>query len=330
MNSAATLSPADLQILGSLLRSPAGVDTTSFRHEFGATPPQVTATITRLQQLGCELHPTHLSGWRLQRASLEVWQDYLEHFLRATGHPRQVSIYRQIRSTQDAARQLERGDAVVLADEQTAGRGRLGRRWLAPPGTAVLLSLTHRLRAEDRDSHDHLQYLVAVAVAQALERITQRKLIQIKWPNDLVADNRKLAGILIETMSTPNAAHLAIIGIGINVIPVSPHHPAIPDAVHQRIITLHDLGGTADRLAVAAEVIAQVDRQLLSPHQKLLLDEWRNRNVLHNHHATFQTDGHTFTGTVLDLDPLAGLIVRCDDGTLTHLHAATTSVLQTE
>ena len=154
-----------------------------------------------------------------------------------------------------------------------------------------------------------------------------RRTIQIKWPNDLMVDGRKLAGILVETFGAGAGRRAAVIGVGINV--VRPQDPtALPPELRPRIAFLHDLGCQTERLYVADQVIVHLDHILRTPHRKVLLDEWRCRNLMRDQHAVFQCDGRRIVGEVVDLDYRDGLIVRTDEGELVHLHAATTTVLE--
>ena len=111
----------------------------------------------------------------------------------------QVVRVDKVASTQDVARDLPVG-SIVIADHQTAGRGRLDRRWDAPPGTALLASFVLEPRPL-------LSLALGVAAAEACDAG-----VRLKWPNDLLLDGRKLGGILVET--TP---HKAVCGIGINL-----------------------------------------------------------------------------------------------------------------
>jgi BirA family biotin operon repressor/biotin-[acetyl-CoA-carboxylase] ligase len=327
MTSGPHVPASELVLLGALLRSPAGVDLGFLRWEYRFSADDVAQIVARLRTQGCDIVPAGPSSYRLRHSGLEVWQEYLACALGEEGIKRKVIVYRQTPSTQDIARQQTETPVAVLADHQTAGRGRLGRRWLAPPGTSILLSMTHLCSADD-DSPDCVQCIAAVAVAQALERLTGRNLIQIKWPNDLVVAGRKLAGILVETFDTGARGRMAVIGVGINIAPPPPDSAALPAELRSRIVCLRDLGCQADRLHVAAQVIIQVDRLLASPQRSLLLDEWRCRNLMRDQRVVFQSDGRRIAGEVVDLDYRDGLIVRTDEGELVHLHAATTTVLE--
>ena len=129
------------------------------------------------------------------------------------GHPR--LHLRRCGSTNDVARALAARGAphgtVVTADEQTAGRGRQGRRWQAPPKSALLASFVLRTAAPPAGT---LSLAVALAVAETAELAVPGLAARVKWPNDVLADGRKLAGILIESRALEG---WTVVGIGINV-----------------------------------------------------------------------------------------------------------------
>ena len=143
-----------------------------------------------------------------------------------------------VASTQDIARKLALG-AVVVADHQTAGRGRLERRWEAPPGTALLVSFV-------LEPSPVLSLAAGVAAAEACG-----KPVRLKWPNDLLLHDRKLGGILVET-----TRDRAICGIGINLT-WAPEGAARLEEPRDEV--LERLMGTVERWAAApaAEVLAQ-------------------------------------------------------------------------
>ncbi|MFI4859318.1 MAG: biotin--[acetyl-CoA-carboxylase] ligase [Phycisphaerales bacterium JB063] len=236
--------------------------------------------------------------------------------------PPSVQVYQQTASTQDLARRHPSGWFVAIADQQTAGRGRLGRAWVAPPGSAVLMSLAWP-NLVGSTTHDTLAYRVAVAVAKSAQRFLDpaRHRVRIKWPNDILVDSKKLAGILIE-----QAGQTAVVGIGFNVGLREPDLLGLPEDLAGRITSLAMLGQPTDRLDVAAELIGQCHIHLSASDHGAMLDEWRSRSPL-GYNARFRCDGQTIAGTVIDLDPALGLIVRRDSGEIVHLPAATTSVL---
>ncbi len=312
------LTSTEIDTLADLLANPGGVDVGSLRRHTPATEP----IIDKLRSLGCDIEPVGTDGYRLLRTGLSVWSDYAEHALARAGMPRRVRVFRRTASTQDVARRHADEPCLVLADEQTAGRGRLGRTWHAPRGTAVLMSLTHPMAPDD--SPDRITFAVSVAVANVCGPAER---VHIKWPNDIVADGRKIAGILVETLTLPRAGRVAIIGVGLNVHVTGDMLAAYPEEVRNRVGSLAMIGSARDRLRIAVDTVEAITRNLRERHEELLLAEWRARNVLHDQHVRLLADGSPVSGVVTDLDPREGLILRRDSGELIHLPAATTTVV---
>jgi BirA family biotin operon repressor/biotin-[acetyl-CoA-carboxylase] ligase len=131
-----------------------------------------------------------------------------------------IVVYAHIGSTLDAAHTLAAEGApagtLVLADTQTAGRGRGGHRWSSPSGSGVWMTLIER--PADRSALDVLSLRVGLAAASALDAYTSEP-IRLKWPNDLYVDGRKLAGILVETRWRSDTPEWTAIGFGVNVVP---------------------------------------------------------------------------------------------------------------
>ena len=268
----------DLVTLGTLVRSPSGVSPGFFAKDYGATASDVARSVDRLREHGCVIDFDVEAGPRLLRSGLGVWGEYLHHVLKVeTGRERRVEVYRTLASTQDAVkRRLTTGGEriMVLADEQTAGRGRHGRRWLARPGEAVLMSLDTPLDPHEPGGADRPSLAAAVAIAEVVERLTGRAAggVHIKPPNDVMVDGRKLAGILIETLTINVGRRVAVIGIGLNI-----HPPPDPQDGGRPATSLADLGSPYDRLHVAATLLARLQHHLTHTPLPLLRDEWRIR-----------------------------------------------------
>jgi len=106
--------------------------------------------------------------------------------------------------------------SLVIADEQTAGRGRLDRKWFTPRGTALAFSLILRPTAEEKSYLTRMVGLAALAVADALR--TRGLVAQVKWPNDVLLNGHKVAGILVESVWTGEEVDCLVIGIGVNIL----------------------------------------------------------------------------------------------------------------
>lgn len=182
-------------------------------------------------------------------------------------------------STNDVASRLAAAGApdgtTVVADTQTAGRGRLGRAWFSPPGTGLYVSVVVRLDPPGgRAACDplmapvpapaRLTLLAGVALAEAVRRATGLP-VELKWPNDLVFCGRKLAGILAEASAQDGVLDYIVLGIGINVRLVR-----FPPEIAARASSLEaELGRTVDRGAVLASLLANLAdaRDALNGHR---------------------------------------------------------------
>ncbi len=200
-------------------------------------------------------------------------------------------------STNERARALAGAGAphgtLVTAAEQSAGRGRQGRTWTAAPGAAVLMSVVLRPPAEG------LPLAAAVAVCEAVAPDCL-----IKWPNDVLVDGRKLAGILVEGRPQDG---WAVLGIGLNVttreeeFPADLRETAISLAIADPDVT------TAE--AVLASLLARLDARLRSPMDEILT-EWRRRDALLGREVRW--DGGE--GTAAGIDGDGSLLVDTGDG----------------
>lgn len=196
--------------------------------------------------------------------------------------------------------------AVATTDHQTAGRGRLGRHWLEAPGTSVLVSVL--LRPPDGRRAPELSLVAAVAVALALDEATGRSGAQIKWPNDVLVDGLKVAGILAEMKGGA-----VVLGIGINVNQTAGQ---LPTGTRIAAASLRSLDGVVrDREAVLASLLGRLDR---------LYAEWRTGGLKALHAELAARDflrgrriraGQT-TGVAAGIDPAGRLQLETADGTV--------------
>jgi BirA family transcriptional regulator, biotin operon repressor / biotin---[acetyl-CoA-carboxylase] ligase len=200
-------------------------------------------------------------------------------------------------STNQRAKELADAGAphgtVVTADEQTAGRGRQGRSWVAPPRSAVLMSVLLR---ELDESAALLPLATAVAVCEAAESVAPVE-CAIKWPNDVWVEGRKVCGILVEGRP---AAGWAVVGIGLNVRPVE-----FPEELRDIATTL----GT-DSVAQAVDaLLPALDRWLAAPPAEVL-SAWRARDALRGRNIGWGGG----QGVAAGIDDRGNLLVDTDSG----------------
>jgi BirA family biotin operon repressor/biotin-[acetyl-CoA-carboxylase] ligase len=174
--------------------------------------------VHELKKDGYQIEGLRKQGYRLLEASESLQPSSLTPFLQSTWLGHQIHLFEETASTQLEAHQLARLQApsgtIVLAEQQTQGKGRLGRPWFSPKGSGIWMSMI--IRPQIPLSHvPQLTLLTAVAVLKAVHKATGVKL-GIKWPNDLLFEARKVAGILTEVNAEPDLVHYVIIGIGMN------------------------------------------------------------------------------------------------------------------
>jgi BirA family biotin operon repressor/biotin-[acetyl-CoA-carboxylase] ligase len=208
---------------------------------------------------------------------------------------------RQTGSTNDRARELAAAGAphgtLVTAAEQSAGRGRQGRTWSAPPGHALLMSLVLR------DAHPLLPLAAAVGVATAIGDDAR-----IKWPNDILLADRKVAGILAEGRPQER---WAVLGIGVNV---AVRLEDLPPELHATAATLGRDPGEVEQFLAA--LLAELDRALALPPAELL-DAWRTRDALRGRAINWSAG----SGTAAGIDGEGRLVVELAGGGRTALDA---------
>lgn len=214
---------------------------------------------------------------------------------------------------QDLAAEGAPEGLVVVADEQTAGRGRMGRRWVAPPGTCLLASILFRPELTVAQAQQ-LTMLCSMAAADAVEAVGGLT-VSLKWPNDLVVGAsvwRKLAGVLTETGVVGERLEYAVVGIGINVnVPAPDLSRLAPDATS----ILAETGRAVDRGRLLATLLADVEaryRRLRageSPHH-----EWAARLATLGRRVQVTTSRDRFVGLAEGVTPEGALRVRTADG----------------
>ncbi|HEU4584393.1 MAG TPA: biotin--[acetyl-CoA-carboxylase] ligase [Gemmatimonadaceae bacterium] len=214
-----------------------------------------------------------------------------------------VELHDVVTSTLDVAHVLGAEGApagtLILAELQTAGRGRAGRRWESPPGSGIWLTLIER--PADPEAVELLSIRLGLAAARALDRWTDGE-VRLKWPNDLYVGDGKLAGILVETRWRDRRLDWAALGLGINMVP--------PPGVERAVAALRP--GT-ERVAVLEALIpalrdaARASGQLDASE----LEEYAARDMARGHRCTAPV-----AGVVQGMDAHGSLLVRTASGVI--------------
>ena len=229
-----------------------------------------------------------------------------------------VIYYPSLTSTMEVAkREAKRGVAegtVVIADVQTAGKGRIKRTWLSPSGNIALSIILYPSVAY----LPSLVMLASLAVIYSIETVTGLKL-QLKWPNDVLINGRKVCGILIESDVSGNKVDYAIIGIGINVNLRPADFPEL-----SLIITslFNELGREVSRLAIIRHLLVEVERLYLALLSgESIYEQWRDRLVTLGRRVQVRWGKTMYEGIAESVAKDGGLLLRRPDGSLTRVVA---------
>ncbi len=254
--------------------------------------------------------------------TLESLQDAL------SGHPfvREVVYHSRVGSTNDVAKARAGAGApeglVVIADEQTAGRGRMRRQWWAPPAAALLSSLLFRPPSSLRQPHQ-LTMLCALSAADAVAGCTGLS-VRLKWPNDLLVRGRKLAGLLAESAFKGDDLDYVVVGMGLNV---NMDFVDAPEFITPPTSLRLALGHPVPRLGLLVtylDGVAQRYAQLKTGHSPCA--EWADRLVTLGRVVRVRRKDGTLEGMAEGVDPDGALVLRTADGVRHRLLAGDVSL----
>jgi BirA family biotin operon repressor/biotin-[acetyl-CoA-carboxylase] ligase len=246
----------------------------------------------------------------------------LQQLLTTQVFGRTIHLLAQTTSTNDDVKALAFHGApegtVVLAEQQTHGRGRQGRTFDSPAGVGIYLSVLVR-PIIDLARLPQLTLMVAVAAADAMTDICGLS-VHLKWPNDVEIDGKKVAGILTEAVLCPGEPPVVIIGIGINVNTVLEQ---LPPVLHERVTSLAlATGAPVSRHHLIARLLAHLE-ELYHTFQHAgaasILERWRHYGRLSGRVVQFSQAAETRTGRVIGLDDTGALVVQTVDGVQQHI-----------
>jgi len=284
--------------------------------EIGVTRQQVWRWIEKLRALGVRVKGHPRTGYHIERVPDILAPQMLSHRLYGTPFARHIHHFFKVDSTNTVAMRLgEQGEphgAIVLAEEQTAGRGRAGRAWISEKSAGIHCTIL--LRPPIPPAHAPLLTLVAGLAARDAAVEDLATIPDIRWPNDLLAGGRKFAGILTEMNAEPDRIHYAVVGIGINV-----NQTKMPAELADIATSLRmETGKTHSRFELLIRLLRHLDRyynQFLSDGAAPILRRFAEvSSYFEGKRVRITTAAESFTGTTAGLDPSGVLRVTRDDG----------------
>jgi len=236
-----------------------------------------------------------------------------------------ILVYNSTSSTNDIATEYaknKKNDGLaIFAEEQTTGRGRTGTKWISGRSDSILCSIVLTV---NKLNPEMLSLTLAVATAEAIGKHGDSE-AKIKWPNDILLDGKKVAGILLESKSNNNhTAH--ILGIGINCHQSKKDFPVELQSTATSIdIESHSI---VDRISLTKRLLTSIEHwlEVAEKNSKKVTAQWHRLSIQLGHRITVIYNGKKFTGNCIGVDPEKGLILQLEIGGTRFFDAAHTSI----
>lgn len=309
----------DAQILAAL-RGTATVSGAELAQRLGISRAAIWARIEDLRRLGYEIDASPHHGYRLSGSPDLLLADDLASRLGGDGViGREIHVFKETASTNDLVERLARDGAregvVVFAESQTKGRGRLGRKWHSPAGTGLYFSVLLRPQLRPLEA-TQLTVVAATALVRAIEALTPVR-PTIKWPNDLLVEGRKIAGVLTELSAELDTIKHLTLGIGLDVNQTANDFP--PElrafATSLRLAAGHSIS----RPELATRILFELDADYARIRRgkfAAVADEWEARCTTIGHNVSIRIGDRVIRGCAESLDDDGALLLRTQHGRL--------------
>lgn len=284
--------------------------------------------IKKLESEGYRIEASRRLGYKLIGRPSKLTLPELSQQLQLKGASlvQSVKLFDSVDSTQNIAQRLAEDGApegtLVIAEQQTSGRGRMGRKWVSPSGKGIYMSYILRPGIPLQFA-PQLTLLTAVALCRALRSVAAPLDIGIKWPNDLLIGGKKISGILLESTAEDERLRYVVTGIGISVnLTREDYPPELHDIATSLAI---ELGRTLDRAEIIAAFFAQF-QQLYAVYLKdgfaPIKTLWEALSVSLHKPRKLLVAGGEITATPVSLNDQGALMVQKEDGSIIPIFSA--------
>lgn len=292
------------------------------------SPEVILRDMNQLRQMGHEIESAPAYGFRLCQVEAKLTSELLEHDLQTKRVGRKVLVYDSTDSSIDAAwhyvSQTDNDGLAVFAEYQQCGRGRLARKWSAPKGSSILCSVL--FLDGSLLTGQKLTLMAGVSTAEVVDELYSLP-VRIKWPNDVIVNGRKLAGIMVESKKL-NKGFAYVVGIGINCLQ---SEEDFPPELRKSAVSLRQLTDEPiDRLELGQQLLRRLDLWLWNIENNQtdqLHEEFVRRCDDLGRRISLEFDGRCYTGRVVDVSIEQGLILQLDDGKVHIFDPAITTVI---
>ena len=306
------------QVLRLLRKRPSGfVSGQEISRQLEVTRTAVWKRVKSLQHLGYEIEASRRLGYRLLRSPDLLTPQEILPILKTERLGKRIHYFRAIDSTNSEAYQLALRGAkegeIVLAESQEKGRGRIGRQWFSPAFLNLYLSVILRPNLPPHRA-SLLTLMAAVATADAIEEYAGLH-PTIKWPNDLLLNGRKIAGLLNEIHAETDRIHFVVLGIGVNL---NVDRQRFPQMIRDRATSLkEEMGQKIARKAFLAILLESLEKWygvFSKDGGASVLNAWRDRAQIAGKQVKISSFDEVIVGRAVDVDSEGALLVQMRNG----------------
>jgi BirA family biotin operon repressor/biotin-[acetyl-CoA-carboxylase] ligase len=321
-------SPED-KIIHRLINAPGHVSGEEIAHELRISRTAIWNHVNNLKKIGFKIESQPHLGYRLVALPDRLLPALVANGLDTESIGKKIVYYARIGSSNDEAERLaragERDGTVIVAEEQTSGKGRIGRVWHSPKGKGVYFSII--LRPELPPARvSFLTLCSAISAAEAIQNCSGLRAF-VKWPNDVLISGKKVCGILTELATEADRINYAIVGVGINVNQDASDLAALPTATSLKI----EKGEEVSRLELAKAFLESMDDHyalLLAEQYGRIIDKWLDvSETIGKRILTQSLSGKKWEGLATGLDEDGCLLLRLDSGMIKRITGGDVSIL---
>ncbi|MEN6318801.1 MAG: biotin--[acetyl-CoA-carboxylase] ligase [Syntrophaceae bacterium] len=300
-------------------------------HRIAISRSAIWKHICNLREEGYVIESSRKKGYLLRQASdLLLANEIQEGLHTSTFGKRGIVYFSETDSTNIRAKLIANDGApegtVVVAEKQTQGRGRRGRRWFSPPGDGIYTSIILRPLLSPNEA-PKLTLLASVAVAEAILSMTSLN-VNIKWPNDILVNGRKIAGILTEISTEMDKIDYVVIGVGLNVN--TPWESFPPDIRGRATSILTETGRPFPRIVLLRAYLEWLEiyyETLNSKGFQPVMNRWKNLADIIGRRISVEMIDRVSTGEVLDVDKDGFLLLRDTEGAIERIISGDVTLL---
>ncbi len=305
------------KILKALKDSDKYVSGEELSNTIGVTRTAIWKHIKQLKEEGYKIESISRKGYKLVSEPDTIDSKALEIELKDKSFIKEIVHYNTVDSTNSQGKLMAAQGAIegtiVISEEQTGGKGRLGREWISPKGTGIWMSIILKPNIEPQEATIITQ-ITAAAVASAIIKLTGIK-AGIKWPNDIIVDGKKVCGILTEMSGELNSINYVVVGIGVNV---NMNQEDFPEELKEVAISLKEsFGEDLSRKELVIKILSEFEELYLdfinTNNAQKSISICRELSVTLGKQVKIVQRGKTILAEALDITEDGELLIKSSD-----------------